>query len=365
MDRVAETVIPEQKKIENTPKLETPLEFLTDILESSKAAKDRILVLSLALGEDHATGAILNGLRNAAIRGVDVNLHVDLLGQFQASLMRFQKPNQPNLVSDEFIASLKNSGVKLTTEGGFVERLQDVLPRGTQHAKLFIIDNVAWIGGINLTDEHFKNVDFMVKISDPDAVNSLAKTFNDIKKGRSFPNLSTRCNSHYEVLVDGGKPGDSVIYESALQMVKDSKKEVIFISQYPPGGRILEEMLKEKDKKEKDRRKFIIITSDKETLNNKLFLFKRNFNRYLEKVEGLDYIETIYMDRPVHAKAILTDREKAIIGSNNYFDKQGKLLGWHEINIKTNDEKVVAQIGEFLDTQIENGRKGQAPIKLI
>lgn len=329
------------------PKLEYPRQFLEDILRSAREAQNRIQILSLSIADDHATGLIQHEFEKAAERGIKVEMHIDSLGQMQEELARSAKQSDAPLRTNELFTRLRNSGIDVTSEAGFWERFFDV-PRAAQHAKLYIIDNCAWIGGMNLTDTHFSNVDFMVKIPDEQIVRQLVEVFRKIKDGKSFQDYSVKCDSDYSVLVDGSRPGTSIIYDNAFEVVKGAKQKIVFVSQYPPNGRILQDMIANPN------REVIVITSDLNTLNHKILPFRINFEQYKRATEKLGNIKTIYLNRPVHTKLIVADEREAIWGSNNYFDGQSRWLGWHELDIRTSDKRLVDQFSDFIQKSIND-----------
>lgn len=327
------------------PQLEYPLQFLEDVLENAKNAKNRIQVLSLATAEDHATGLILHQLEKAAGRGVAVELCTDFLGQIQEKWERFKDGKKPPLYDSQMFERLKAAGVKVHFEAHLGERLFD-FRRGTQHGKLVIVDNCAWVGGMNMTDQHFRNIDFMVKIKDPAVVSSLSKAFRRINDEKSFEDYSEQSGEDYTLLVDGSRPGQSIGYKHALEMVRDAKKKIIFVCQYPPRGKMLAEMMAN------TQREVVIITSDEKTLNDKMPLFKKNYEEYKEAVEHMPHISTKYLHGSVHAKLVIADDKEAIWGSNNFYEGQEDIVGWHEISIKTSDQHLVRQFSEFVQNSI-------------
>lgn len=328
-------------------KLEYPRQFLTDVLDSAKDAQNRIQVLSLAIADDHATGLILHQLEKAAGRGVAVELCTDFLGQMQVKWERFKDSRKPPLYDSQMFERLKAAGAKVHFEAHPGERLFDFW-RGTQHGKLVIVDNCAWVGGMNMTDAHFRNIDFMVKLKDPAVVSSLSKAFRRINDEKSFEDYSEQSGDDYTLLVDGGRPGQSIGYEHALEMVRGAKKKIIFVCQYPPRGKILSEMMTNTE------REVVVVTSDEKTLSDKMPLFKKNHEEYKKAVEHMPHISTKYLHGPVHAKLVITDDKEAIWGSNNFYEGQEDIVGWHEISIKTSDEGLVQQFINFIHNSQNN-----------
>lgn len=135
--------------------------FLPAVFEAIDAAEHEILIETFILFEDRVGRDLQQHLIAAGIRGVEVDLTVDGFGS-------------PDL-SDAFISALTDAGVRLHVyePTPFVRHLK---PLRRLHRKITVVDGrVAFIGGINFSEDHLENFgakakqDYAVRIEGPAA----------------------------------------------------------------------------------------------------------------------------------------------------------------------------------------------------
>ena len=158
-------------------------EFVEDLHRALRSAERRVLIQVMTFDGDVSGLAVADRLAEAAGRGVDVRLLVDC---FALRYVSDRKATDPS-VRDEaletrtMIHRLEAAGVTVTFTQPFGPVLFFGLSRN--HKKLYVIDDHAYLGGINISDHNFAWRDFMIRIADPAAVNTLAEDFALTERG--------------------------------------------------------------------------------------------------------------------------------------------------------------------------------------
>ena len=158
-------------------------EFVEDLHRALRSAERRGRIQVMPFDGDVSGLAVADRLAEAAGRGVDVRLLVDC---FALRYVSDRKATDPS-VRDEaletrtMIHRLEAAGVTVTFTQPFGPVLFFGLSRN--HKKLYVIDDHAYLGGINISDHNFAWRDFMIRIADPAAVNTLAEDFALTERG--------------------------------------------------------------------------------------------------------------------------------------------------------------------------------------
>jgi cardiolipin synthase len=97
------------------------------------------------------------------------------------------------------------------------------------HKKLVVVDDVAYVGGINFSDHNFAWHDLMLRIGDRDVANFLAGDFDATFAGRSraikcgFPNL--------RVITLNGR-GNSEEFREIIDLIAEARRDIQVVSPY-------------------------------------------------------------------------------------------------------------------------------------
>src|SRR3989344_4937630 len=173
-----------EQRVEPAPNFAvlTPFEFLADFRMEARKAKHRVWGQALDMQTGHPGGAFFHIFEEATKRGLDARLNIDWFSRLvsepginstitiksaigKGKYHRFFKDH-----NQKTYRRLARAGVKVSFLNP-PDVLQRVFPFfGRNHIKIYIIDNIAYLGGINIDDSSFKSVDFVVKISDPEIV---------------------------------------------------------------------------------------------------------------------------------------------------------------------------------------------------
>ena len=198
--------------------LQTP-EFISELRSELVAAESQILVQLMTFDGDAAGLEIAELLIGAAARGLDVKLLVDSFTKFRVSDVPVRRPEVADEVkaTEAMFARLRSNGVglKFTHPLG----VANLFAPARNHKKIFVIDDKAYLGGINVSDHNFEWHDFMVKICD-DAIHAeiVADFLFTFSGGRRSTNSQIVTNKEIERVFDS--------------LVLEAKETVLLASPY-------------------------------------------------------------------------------------------------------------------------------------
>ncbi len=334
------------------PEVQTPLEFLRDFHATIDKAKYRIYIQSMNFENGEIMGEIAPLLMQKAKSGVDVRMYIDwiadryihenlqLIPNFRKSHIQYYR--QLLAKNAQLRQDLLAAGVNFiqTNQPSPLQRVVPII--GRNHKKMYVVDNdAAWVGGVNFADHAFRNVDCMIKVDEPDFVETVASQFYD-EKMTLHKDIVEKISDHYQLVIDGGKKGSSIIYDTALAMASHSQKSIIFASQFLPDGPLLEMLIK----KHMYGVRVIILTSPENTAGFHKFPYKFAFAKSKKTLETHG-IKIHFLTNKVHAKILFIDNQELLLGSNNLV-KFGVNLGTQEIALWTNESTLIHKFRDFL-----------------
>lgn len=327
----------------HSPTLISPQAYIADATSRIHSAHSRVRVIALTIADESETASLIEALCAAARRGIDVHVaadtftYTDAAGRFvpQRYISRRRRRSMT------MARTLTEAGVRfdwLGQEGG--------LPwRGRTHTKFCVVDDTVYsFGGVNLDDQGVANVDFMLRVTDhrlaEDVVRVYERTRNANSRASGFRSVALTYGKD-QLLVDGGIPGDSIIYRRALKYARKAQR-IVLVSQYCPTG---------------DLGRAIAAKPHEMWFNP-----PRNasvFNRLLIAASMLATgHRTMYSKRQyLHAKTIIfymkSGKRVAITGSHN-FVSGGVSLGTREIALQTKNAVVIDQIESFIESSVRH-----------
>lgn len=170
------------------------------------------------------------------------------------------------------------------------------------HKKLLVMDDVAWLGGINFSDHNFEWHDMMVRIEDRGIADWLAGEFGKDWEGR--PASAAASLSGIDLLsLDG--TDNAVWLEPLLQRMAAARRSIELISAYPT---------------------FPFITAMAEAASRgaavSLYTPRPNnkpvIRNYLLGIARRSGLSIRLLPRMTHVKAMLIDGEELVVGSCNF-----------------------------------------------
>jgi cardiolipin synthase len=333
--------------------VQNPQEFAEDFISHARHAKSHIYLQSMHF----EAGKILDRMAPVFIEkvkeGVEVHLTIDwvhrrfvgedanLLPALSPKKRAFNKEVQQR--NTEFISKLTKAGVlfTITNHPNLVSTFLSIFDRN--HIKLYIIDDTAaWVGGVNLFDEAFEMIDFMVKFSDRHIIQILKEQFFKVNERKPSTNYLKRCDSYNDFLVDNGTWNSSLIYDTAVDMVQEAQHSILFVSQFVPDGKMLSLLLE----KSKAGIKVEVLTSEESGKQFVALPYNLTYLTYKRKTRN-STIDLQHLHKRVHAKLLVIDGKTALFGSHNLVEI-GVKLGTEEIAMKTVDLALVSDLNKFI-----------------
>jgi len=318
-------------------KLLLPPDYIAQATELIKKAEKRVFLIAMVVADHPATHELIEALKDAAKRGVQVTVTADIFtyGEVSGSFLPVRYYSAGVRDINTMAKTLKSAGVKFLWLG----RSRFTIFNGRTHSKWCVVDDTCFVfGGVNVYEGGVnENADYMFRLENNRLADRLVYEQGRIVKAErtstNYPSVTYELEGN-SVLIDGGIIAHSVIYRRATELAKEAS-HITFVSQYCPTGK-LARIFKKKDVS---------------------MYFNRpeqatSFNKVLIRISMLTSgFKTLYKrDRYLHAKFILftmKDGSKiAITGSHN-FAYTGVLFGTREIALETNDPKVIAQLESF------------------
>ena len=318
-----------------------PPQYIADATAAIAGSRTRVRVTTLTIADDDQTGALIDALVAAAARGVDVRVAADVFTYADAAgtFLPRRYLTRRRRESSALATRLADAGVRFTWLGS--ER--GLIWRGRTHTKLCVVDDVAYaFGGVNLDDRGATNVDYMLRLADPLLADQLAAVYgrivrmNACERGHRSATLPRGADS---VLVDGGLPGESVIYDRALALASRAE-HVLLVSQYCPTGPLGRAIAA------RPHQLWFNPPRNASPANRALISASMAATGYRTRYRSRRYL---------HAKCLVLTmaggERVAITGSHN-FVVGGVRLGTREIALETRSPELIDQLMDFHRTQV-------------
>lgn len=217
---------------------------------------------------------------------------------------------------------------------------------GRDHMKIYICgDNCAWIGGHNLENIDPSRIDCMVKLKDPKAIEALKEIYRSSKSGDLKDDAQYHLPNGRILLVDAGRQsGESLIYDHAVLSVQGARDYVHFVSQLPPDGILLDELIK---KAKEGVRVEVVMSSHRDPFMAQ-FPFSSSYINFRRRIKGTG-IEVYHKPAKVHMKYLGVDGSQALVGSHNLVT-QGVNWKTAEIALHMSDHEDVQSMEIFYES---------------
>ncbi len=199
---------------------------------------------------------------------------------------------------------------------------------GGKHAKVAIIDDYIFTGGMNMLDGRFPEEDIMIGYKNQEAANALHDAFFT-RKGK--PSGILYEDDKIKVIYDSGRPFESPCMKEAKRIAREAEKYLACTAPFPPLG-LLGDIEKSGAKE-----KTLIIASELPgfDVNRCLGMF---IKRYGKRNRLLLY-------PLLHAKIIASEKG-VLLGSHNFFCPL-VALGTEEIMVYSENEKLISDVSEY------------------
>ena len=314
-------------------------QFVRQLHEKLAAATTRVYIQVMTFDGDDSGLAVAEALIAAAERGVDVRLVVDC---FAFRYISDTKVNHPEVAEEQaathaMFDRMEAAGVATTYVNPFGTILQWGPVRN--HKKLYVIDDSAYIGGINISDHNFEWLDFNVTVDEPVLVDALVADFLNTCAGE-------------RVSVDGPFVTNEFLEPAFAELVENATESIVIASPYALDWTLSERLAKAKAKKK------VVVAA--EHSNYRTFRVSDPFVRTKMEEAG---VEIRAFTDFFHAKFAIFDGRKVFVGSANF--------GLHsfrcnqEIGLVIDDPKFAAQIEEILTRTVVVPTSTTAPRRAL
>lgn len=272
----------------------TTEQFGPELLRRLAGARRQIDLQLMTFDGDRAGLAVADALQAAAGRGVPVRLLIDCFSHRFVS----DQPVGRRAVAAEhrrtraMYAELAAAGVRLrfTHPNGPA----NLFALARNHKKLYLIDGVAYLGGINVSDHNFAWHDFMVRVDDPDVGRAVAADFDASFAGRRRT-------------VDGAIVTNRALARTFDELVAGARHRVVVASPYAVDRRLAEVL-----EASPAPSRTVVVAPENNFWCLQLiapYLFHR-----LERAG----VGLLRFPRFSHAKFLLVDNDALLVGSSNF-----------------------------------------------
>lgn len=324
----------------------SPLSFLEDIEHEAKSAKKRIWAQAMEVEPGDIANRLLYLVEKAGENGLDARLNIDYyslmvtdgLPNFPLVLMseRLRKRLQTR---KEIFGRIEHNGAKISyiNKPTLLERF--VYTMGRNHMKIFITDDIAWIGGVNFADPYFKRQDIMVKIAHKTIVDQVAQVFMEAHEERLKDDEVLKTNNA-GLFIDSGHTGKSVILDEAVRMIDKAMQTVQVVTAFVPDGKFLSALIAA------DKRGVTVelaVSDPSSTIG--IYQLVNNFSNILLLLKNVRF-KIHYEKVPIHAKVLIVDKRIVLFGSHNFLTK-GVVMRTGEIALQSTDKTLVDNLLKF------------------
>jgi phosphatidylserine/phosphatidylglycerophosphate/cardiolipin synthase-like enzyme len=363
---------PNKVRIAKNFEVLSPQDFLEDFEHEAAEAKERVLGQSLTFEAKSSGEVVTRIFAQTAPKHVRKELLLDWYTRLetdqQLTSLSFLNPFTRKKLLDEFKAKeelweqILRVGVDLTFTNpprNFLERLFPVT--GRNHMKAAGVDGrVFYIGGFNYGNFELELADFMVKFTDPEIVGFLIKQWERANSRRVINDYEVHLDSDFELIVDGGRHGSSIIMSRAVLEVKKSRRFVLAITaNLFPNGEFSQELEEASNRGVKVES---VCGSAKVVhrwpiSNHHLFWLVAKWSILIFKLRKYSFPVIVSRKKGVHAKLLLVDGRVAMIGSHNLNDN-GVLAGTKEWMVLSRNKTLISNLMKFYEElrgEITNG----------
>ena len=312
-------------------------EAFKEILFALDDARSSIFVQTFIWKDDNIGGQVVNRLKAAADRGVEVTVRKDLLGTvFELGEMLKGRPSP--VFTKSGLREYKNIDVdtKLSSD--------------TDHSKYFIVDKrIVIFGGMNIGDEyHTKWHDYMATIRSERWTGAFEKK---VLEGFAWPNPAP-------FVVTVNNKDITEIRTALIEMIDHANENVIIQHAYFSDNKMIAAV---KRAAARGVRVDVVLPKEPDT---HIYANMVTINKLLE--EGSKKVPRIFLyPKMSHAKVVLTDGMIAAVGSANLTPRS--MLTSRELTIFAHgerDSRFIKKLRDQLEADITQSEQVLKPFEL-
>jgi cardiolipin synthase len=269
-------------------------EFIIDLYDKLSQATERIFMQFMTFEGDSAGLELSEKLIEAKKRGIDVRVVIDCYTDFFVSDTYYKNETVKEEVAEtkDMIERMKNAGITIVRTRPYGPFQIFFVCRN--HKKIIIIDNYSYTGGINISDHNYSWHDVMIRFDETDITKLLLKDYNATLRGEII-NLNEK-----------GIISNEVIKNRFFKIINEAKEEIIISSPYFLCRHLIK-VARIGDVKLK------LLTLE---VNN--YGVVNPITKYVFPLLSKYDVDIFFYKRFSHAKFIIADREKVLLGSSNF-----------------------------------------------
>lgn len=318
-------------------KLLTTSQYIADATTEIARSKKRVAVMTLCISREPETAAFMDSLVTAAQHGVDVQVAADTFtfSEFGGLFSPLKRLHRHSREAKKLANKLRSNGAEFHWLGGN-HRINPLA--GVTHIKWTIVDDTVYcFGGVNMYGRGARNTDYMFKTHDKKLADLLTQEHKQIVTTDRDPTDYSgfyKKLSYGTLLIDSGQKNESMIYERAVELAKQSKS-ILFVSQYCPTGKLAKEL----------RRKKTTVYYNQPKNTHRWTKLMLRFSRFITGLKSR-YNKPTYL----HSKFIIFtmhDGSKVALTGSHNFSHMGVRFGTREVECETHDPKIIAQLEKF------------------
>lgn len=300
------------------------------------SAKKRIVIAAMFVFLDDSTTPLFEALHAALARGVSVEIIYDaytkyILAPASAHRGNLLRARQQIKDTSAEMERLRSHGAHVTMLGSSRKNpYKDVF-----HQKFTIIDAIVYFaGGCNFSGDSFQNIDYMLKTHNAELAEQLIQQIP-----RKHHNSSWRIDTRTTLLLDGGAPGTSLIYQKAEALATDAET-IMFVSQLCPSGELTTIL----------RGKNALCYFNRPTRMSGPAVASQIVDQARYRIRN-----SYHHNRFIHAKYMLftmPDGSKKLLSGSHNFSLRGVTYGTRELAIESTNKALWYQLEKFTKTYI-------------
>ncbi|MEI7596265.1 MAG: phospholipase D-like domain-containing protein [Bacteroidota bacterium] len=313
-------------------------QYFAELEQIINSSKSELYIQMYILDFDTTGKRIIESLKKASARGVQVYLLLDAYGS--------------KSISNNVITDLKNNGINFRWYSPLFKKLKLKLGRRL-HNKLIVADkNVALIGGINIADKYQDTpmgrgwLDFAAVVEGRIAAElheyALMIWSKNIRRSRTYYKLTEE-----EILVrfreNDWLRNKADITKSYIHAIKNAQESITVIGAYFLPGRVARNLIKKASKKGIKIKIIVSGISDvRFIVAAQRYFYQWLFNNNVEIYEWSDSV--------VHGKVAIVDNKWLTIGSFNlnYLSVYGNI----ELNIDIFNNIIAENFNKHIESEI-------------
>lgn len=328
---------------------------------SRTSAGDRVAILTMSFEPDEPLVAeVINQLLLAADRGTNIAFGVDAytfliddssksIGPLllpipirQAAFKRRRRAIDQLAGKDSIACSIVNKPGRMLTNPY----------AGRSHIKIAIVNNKVKIGGPNFHKSD--RPDISVEFEDSETADKLYElTKQIIEEGNTAEVLGEHdqiwpIDSKTKIMIDSGVRNQSLILDTALQIIEDAQKKVVGSFQFFPNGVVADSLIRT------HKRGVNVSFTHNHPIERGLLL---GSVEYLTRVSQKRRMPKSFFSgqaprgTTVHGSAIASEHS-AIVGGHNLVER-GVKFGTPELVVCRREPSFAHRVGEFIFSQVE------------